>query len=101
MSIIFLMLFFLIGSVILGLAWTIVFWVASFIAYIVACLAALVGIQIHIEHEYNIWYLLLVVTGISYWVWNIPGSCFGYALFIWITGAFMLFRSAGIWKISG
>ena len=50
-----------------------------------------------ISGDKNILLLFLVVFGISWWVFNI--SNIGFALFIWFTGSFMLFKSADLFKI--
>jgi len=95
------MAFLLIGSVVLGLAWILVFWVASLLGYIVACVASLFGIQVHIENENNIWFLFSVVCAISWLSYHLAGDGLGIgaATCLWFTGTFTLFRSADVWKI--
>jgi len=103
MGFIMLFIFFLLLGPILGIFWTIVFWIASFVIYIIASILAACGIHLDIAGEKNLWLLLLVVGGISWWVYlqNWEGWGLGLAIFIFITGAFMLFRSADVWKING
>ena len=93
------MLFFIFGSIALGIAWVLVFWVASFAGYLVTCLCSLLGIYVDISGDKNVWFLFLVVLGISVWVFNIEGSNFGYAIVVFLTGSFMLFRSVDMWRI--
>jgi hypothetical protein len=93
------MLFFLIGPFILGIAWIAIFWLASFMIYLIACLLSLLGICFDISGDRNVWLLFIVVCGIAYCVFAVGN--FGYAIFVFLTGAFMLFRSADTWKISG
>jgi len=92
-----LMLLFFFGSFMLGIFWVCVFLVASFLIYLVAWLLSVFGIYMDISGDKNICLLFLVVFGISWWVFNV--SNIGYALFIWLTGSFMLFRSADLFKI--
>ena len=96
---IFLMLFFLLGSVVLGVAWILIFWVASFVFYLWAWILSLFGFYIPIGGENNVWLLFFVVIGISYWIFTLEGSNFGYAVFVFLSGLFMLFRSADVWRI--
>jgi len=95
------MAFLLIGSVVLGLAWILIFWVASFLGYIVAWIASLFFVQVHVDGENNIWYLFAIVCGTSWLSYHLAGDgCgLGAAIFVFLTGTFMLFRSADIWKI--
>jgi len=94
------MLFFILGSFLLGIFWVLIFWTFSFIAYLVAYLCSLLGIYINISNDNNVWFLFFVVIGISIFVFNIEGSNLGYALFVFLSGSFMLFRSADTWRIA-
>jgi len=95
-----LMAILLLGSILLGLAWVAVFWVASFLIFLVAWFLSLFGVYCDIASEKNLWFLFLVVIGISTWIYGIDGSNIGYAVFVFLTGSFMLFRSASVWKIA-
>ena len=89
----------LLGSILLGLAWVAVFWVASLAIYLVACGLSLFGVYCDIGDDRNVWLLLLLVIGISFWIYSLEGSNIAYAVFVFLTGSFMLFRSADVWKI--
>jgi hypothetical protein len=98
----FMIIFFLVAPMILGIAWIVIFWVASLAVYLAACSLALLGIRFEISGDKNIWLLFLVVCGISYYVYHLAGDCgWAAAVFVFLSGAFMLFRSADIWRISG
>jgi hypothetical protein len=88
------------GGFILAIAWFFIFWVASFFIYLIALILSLFGIYMGVDGEKNVWLLFLVVCGISWWVSLLDGSNIGYAIFVFFTGSFMLFRSANVWKIS-
>ena len=92
------MLFFILGSFALGIAWVIIFWVASFMGYLVAYICSLVGIYINISNDNNVWFLFMVVCGISFYIYAI--SNFGFSLFVFMSGSFMLFRTAENWRIA-
>jgi len=93
------MAFLLVGSFALAVAWTILFWVASLVIYLVACGLSVFNIYCDIKGDRNICWLFFVVTGLSVWVYSLEGSNFGYATFVFLTGSFFLFKSADIWKI--
>ena len=94
------MAFFLIGSFVLGLAWILIFFVASLVIYLIAFLLSLFGVFMDISGDNNIWLLFLVVIGISSWVFNLDGSNFGYSVFVFMSGSFLLFKTADNWKIA-
>jgi len=56
----------IIGSYVLGIAWAIIFWVASFINYHIVWFLSLFKIFIDIRGEKNVWSLFWVVIGISW-----------------------------------
>ena len=101
-QIILMMLVFLIGSFVLGWIWIAIFWIFSFIGYIVACICSKLGIFVDVSGDRNIWYLFCVVIGISLWVYSSNWGELGLFLAIlsFFSGAFMLFRSADTWKIA-
>lgn len=70
--------------------------------YVLACVAALFGMHVPIEGENTLWYLFAIVCGISWLSYHLAGDgCgLGMAIFVFLTGSFMLFRSADVWKIA-
>jgi len=56
------------------------------------------GIFVDISGENNVWVLFLVVCGISFYVYAV--SNFGFSLFVFLSGEFMLFRTASNWMIA-
>ena len=96
-------LMFVVGSYVLGLVWLLVFWLASFLIFLIAKILSVFGIFLNIAGEKNIWYLFLVVCLISWLTFNTIsdiGSAIGGAIFVFLTGSFMLFKSADTWKIA-
>ena len=93
-----LMLFFIFGSIALGLSYIVLFWAISLLLYLFAYLMSLFGIFVDISGENNIWVIFLVICGISFYVYAV--SNFGFALFIFISANFMLFRTADTWRIA-
>lgn len=91
-------IFFLVGGFFLGIAWMLFFWIASFIIYILSRILAILGINFNISGETNVWILFWLIAGISYYIFDI--SNFAYALFIFITGCFMLFKNASMWMVN-
>jgi hypothetical protein len=103
MGIILMILAFIVGGYILGIAWLLVFWLASFLIFLIAKILSLFGIFLNIAGEKNIWYLFLVVCLITWLVFNSVsdlGCAIGGSIFVFLTGAFMLFKSADTWKIA-
>ena len=98
-----LFIFFLLLGPALAIFWWIVLTVSSFVIFVIACILAAVGVHLDVSGEKNLWYLLLVVAGISWWVYlqNWEGWGLGLAIFVFLTGAFSLFRSADNYKING
>ena len=97
------MIFFLVGSYLLGIAWIAIFWLASFMAYLIAWLCSLFGAYVNISDDNNVWFLFMVVIGISAWAGNIPeDAATGWCVFVFLflTGSFSLFRSAENWRIA-
>ena len=103
MGIILMILIFIVGSYILGIAWLLVFWLASFLIFLIAKILSVFGIFLNIAGERNIWYLFLVVCLITWLVFNSIsdfGCAIGAGIFVWLTGVFMLFRTADTFKIA-
>jgi len=94
------MAFFLIGSFVLGLAWIIIFFIGSFIFYLFAWFCSLIGIFVDVSGDRNIWFLFLLVLAISIWVFSLEGSNFGYFTFVFLTGVFMVFKTADTFRIA-
>jgi len=94
------MLLFLIGPYVLALAWLVIFWFASLATYLLAFLLSLFGVNCDIGGDTNVWLLFLVVISISVWVYSLEDSSFGFALFVFLSGTFFLFRSADTWRIA-
>lgn len=74
--------------------------------YIVAWILSLLGVQVHIDGDCNIWYLLFVVAGVSWYASSLVrcnSDCSGAWLFVFIflflTGSYSLFKSADLWRI--
>ena len=100
MNIILMILMFIIAGYLLGFVWILVFWFASFLWFLMSWFLSLFGIYMRVSGDRMIWLLFLVVCGITYLVFNIEGSNIGYAIFIFLTGVFMLFRSADTWRVT-
>jgi len=94
------MLLFLIGPYVLALAFMVLFFFTSLIVYLVTWLLSLFGIYMDISGDKNVWVLFLVVISISVWVYSLDGSNFGFAVFVFLSGTFFLFRSADCWRIA-
>lgn len=92
------MLTLLIGSFLLGVAFIVLFWVISLLVYLFAWVCSLIGIFIDISGDNNLWVIFSVICGISFYIYAI--SNFGFALFVFLSAVWMLFRSADIWRIS-
>jgi len=96
------MLTLLFGGVILGIIWSLIFWVGSLFVYLFAWICSLCGIFVDISGERNVWLLFCIVTLISIGAANIPEDAstgWGIFVFLFLTGSFSLFRSADVWKI--
>jgi hypothetical protein len=94
---------FIVGSYVLGIAWLLIFWLASFLIFLIAKILSFVGIYLNIAGERNIWYLFLVVCLITWLVFNSIGDfgcAIGVSIFVWLTGCFMLFKTADTFKIA-
>ena len=59
------MLFFILGSFLLGIFWVLIFFVFSFIGYLVVLLLSQFGAFVNISGDNNVWLLFFVVIGIS------------------------------------
>ena len=94
------MLLLIIGPYVLALAWIIVFWFASLTVYLINWLLSLLGINMDISGDKNVWMLFMLVISVSCWVYSLDGSNFGFALFVFLSGAFTLFKSADTWRIA-
>ena len=94
------LIFLLIAPYVLVLAWILVFWLTSLATYLVAFLLSLLGVSMDISGDKNVWMLFMLVISISVWVFSLDGSNFGFALFVFLSGTFFLFRSADCWRIA-
>jgi len=95
-----LLIFLIIAPYVLVLAWILVFWLASLVTYLFAFLLSLLGVSVDISGDKNVWMLFLVVISITCWVFSLDGSNFGFAVFVFLSGTFFLFRSADCWRIA-
>lgn len=68
--------------------------------YSVLWFLSLFSVFCDLSGDKNIWFLFLVVVGISSWVYTLEGSNIGYSICLFISGIFMLFRSASVWKFA-
>jgi len=92
----------LVGGFVLGIAWIIVFWIASFLWYLIAWILSLLGVYMQVSGDRMIWLLFLVVCGISYslYIANVGDCGLFCAIFSFLSGNFMLFKSADNWRVA-
>jgi len=91
------MLFFLIGSYLLGLAYIVLFFLISLLVYLFAWFCSLFGIFVDISGSRMLQVIFVIICGLSYYVYDV--SCFAFALFFFISAVFMLGRTAELWCI--
>lgn len=95
---IFMMAFFIFASIALGVAFIVVFWITSMFVYLFARSCSFIGIFVDISGDKLLWIIFSVICGISFYIYAI--SNFGFALFVFLSAVWMLFRSADVWRIA-
>lgn len=101
-GIILMTLLLLVGGYVIGFFWLLTFWISSFLWYLIAWFLSLFGIYMKVSGDSMVWLLFLVVCGISYYLYiaNFSDCGLFLAIFSFLSGNFMLFRSADMWKVA-
>ena len=80
--------------------WLAIFWAASGLFFLVSLVLSKLGIYMCVSGYRMVWLLFVAVCGISYLVYGITDGGIYYAIAVFVSGNYMLFKSAHMWMVA-